>query len=246
MSEQQFEPPVPRTFRIATIAGTTVDVRISFLVLTGLFVFINLDGQIPLQFALLWVPVLFFSVLIHELAHAGTIAAFGYGASHIELGGWGGETTNRRRSRPWQEVLISLAGPASSIVLAILLRLLLMRLPLERTSELLVEFLRLMVVANQAWAIFNLIPIVPLDGGHIVLHGLRQVIRPARAFTIATWVSIVLGTALGLASAFLWRQWFVAIIAASLVMQNWAQWQHFQRMRAEHESAVRSGDEPPR
>lgn len=223
-------------FRVATIAGTTVDVRISFLVLSGLFVLINLDGRVPLQFALLWIPVLFISVLVHELAHAATIGAFGFGASRIELGGWGGETTNRRRAKPWQEVLISLAGPLSSFALAILFKLILANLALGRTSALLVEFLSLMILANQAWAIFNLVPIVPLDGGHVVLHGLRQVMRPELAFTIATWVSIVLGTALGLASAFLWRQWFIAIIAASLVMQNWAHWQQLKRIRAERQA----------
>jgi Zn-dependent protease len=225
-------------FRVGTIAGTTIDVRISFLVLAGLFVLLNLDGQVPLQFALLWIPVLFVSVLVHELAHAGSIAAFGYGPSRIELGGWGGETTNRRRAKPWQEVLISLAGPLSSIALALLLRLLLRNLPMDRTSELAIEFLQMMILANQAWAIFNLIPIVPLDGGHIVLHGLRQVMRPALAFTIATWVSIVLGVALGLAAAVLWHQLFITIIAASLVMQNWAHWKQFQQMRAEHAAAA--------
>jgi len=243
MTELQPGPPAPRLFRVATIAGTTVDVRVSFLVLAGLFVLVNLDGQVPLKFALLWVPVLFVSVLAHELAHAGTIAAFGFGPSRIELGGWGGETMNRRRAKPWQEVLISLAGPLSSIALAFALQLLLRSLPLARTSAMTVEFLQMMILANQAWAIFNLIPIVPLDGGHIVLHGLRQMIRPVLAFTIATWVSIVLGIALAAAAAFLWHQLFVVIIAASLVMQNWAQWRQFQRMRAER--LANAGPETP-
>lgn len=239
MTHEPAEHATPRMFRIATIAGTTIDIRISFLVLAGAFVLINLDGQVPLKSALLWVPVLFVSVVIHELAHAGAIAAFGYGASRIELGGWGGETMNRRRAKPWQEVLISLAGPASSIVLAYTIIILARRFHLERADPLLIEFLELMIFANRAWGIFNLLPIVPLDGGQIVLHGLRQMIRPGLAFTIATWISLILGTLLGLAAAFLWQQWFVAIIAASLVMQNWARWQEFGRLRAAHEAALR-------
>jgi Zn-dependent protease len=244
MTAGDMTPREPRVFRVATIGGTTVDVRISFLVLAGAFVLINLDGRVPLQYALLWIPVLFVSVLVHELAHAGTIAAFGYGASSIELGGWGGETMNRRNAKPWHEVLISLAGPASSIALAYLLLWLVVSLELGSANDLLVEFLRLMILANRAWGIFNLLPIVPLDGGQIVLHGLRHMIRPVLAFTIATWVSIVLGGLLGLAAAFLWKAWFIAIVAASLVMQNWARWQEFERYRAARETP--STEEDPR
>ncbi len=238
------QPPEPRRFRIATVAGTTIDVRISFIVLAGLFVLLNLDDQVPLQFALLWVPVLFVSVLIHELAHAGTIGAFGYGSSRIELGGWGGETMNRRRAKPWQEVLISLAGPASSIALAYLLLFVATRMELDRTNPLLVEFIQMMILANRAWGIFNLIPIVPLDGGQIMLHGLSQIIRPVVAFKVSTWVSIALGVGLGIAALVIWKALFVAIIAASLVMQNWARWQQFGRLRAAHEAASRSSGSP--
>lgn len=166
MTDHGMSPhPEPRRFRVATIAGTTVDVRISFVVLAGAFVLLDLDRQVALNLALLWIPVLFVSVLIHELAHAGTIAAFGHGPSAIELGGWGGETVNRRRAKPWQEVLISLAGPASSIALAYLVLWILMSVPHAKTHTLLLAFLEMMVFANQAWGIFNLIPILPLEGG---------------------------------------------------------------------------------
>ena len=48
---------------------------------------------------------------MHELAHAGTIGAFGFGPSRIILAGLGGVTFNERRAKPWQDLLISLAGP---------------------------------------------------------------------------------------------------------------------------------------
>ncbi|MBI2212347.1 MAG: M50 family metallopeptidase [Acidobacteria bacterium] len=236
--------PAARRFRVATIAGTTIDVRISFVVLAGVFVLLELDRQVPLKLALLWIPVLFVSVLIHELAHAGTIAAFGFGTSRIELGGWGGETFNRRRAAPWQEMLISLAGPASSLALAYLVIWILPSLQQAKTNTLLLAFMAMMAFANQKWGLLNLVPILPLDGGQIVLHGLRHVVRPALAFTFATWLSLVLSAVLGAAAAFLYQQWILAFIALSLVMQNWAQWKEFKKWIAGREAAHAGEGDP--
>lgn len=245
MTAEQPTPPEARRFRIMTIAGTTVDVRPSFIILAGLFVILDLDRQVPIERAALWIPVLFLSVLVHELAHASVIALFGHGSSEIELGGWGGQTVNRRRSASWQEILISVAGPLSSIALAQVLYVVVTRLPLESTNELLLDFLRMMVMANRAWGIFNLIPIIPLDGGQILLHGLAHVVRPAAAFVASTWISIALSLALGLSALIFWKAYFVAIIAASLVMQNWGQWQAWRRFRASHPNDSGSDDSRP-
>ena len=160
-------------FKIGTIGGTPIWVRPSFLILVALFVFLDLDRQVSLAHALFWVPVLLISVLVHELAHAAAIAAFGYGSSTIELGGWGGQTSNARRSRPWHEIVISVAGPVSSLVLGGLF-LLAFVLFHDRMATDVFVFVRLMLWANIAWGIFNLFPIYPLDGGQVLFNALCQ------------------------------------------------------------------------
>ena len=101
----------------------------------GLFVASFYNQQQGLRYALLWAPVLFLSVLLHELAHAATIAAFGYGASQIVLSGMGGVTINQRRALPWQDTLISAAGPASSFLVAWLTTLSMSNVPTAQATR---------------------------------------------------------------------------------------------------------------
>jgi stage IV sporulation protein FB len=209
-------------FRLGSVGGTPIWVRPSFFILVGLFVFIDLDSKVKLEHALLWIPVILISVLVHELAHAGAIAAFGYGSSTIELGGWGGQTSNARSSRPWHEIVISAAGPLSSLALGGLFLLAFVSYH-DQMPPGLFAFVRLMLWANFAWAIFNMLPIFPLDGGQVLFNALCHFIENHKALGATVAVSIVLALALGLGA--LWgRMFFVAIVSASLLFQNWQTW----------------------
>jgi Zn-dependent protease len=210
--------------------GTTIWLRPSFLILMALFVFLDLDSQVKIAHALLWIPVLLVSVLVHELAHAATIAAFGYGPSTIELGGWGGQTSNARRSKPWHEVVVSVAGPVSSLLLGGCFLVIFIAAHEQFTPEVFV-FVRLMLWANIAWGIFNMLPIFPLDGGQVLFNSLCHFTASQKALGVTTVLSIVLALTLGLGA--LWaRQFFVAVIAASLVMQNWQTWKSLRDYRS--------------
>ena len=102
---------------LGTILGTTITLDFSFLILIVFFVFSDIQTA-GVRYALLWVPVLFISILFHELAHASMIGILGFGPSQILLEGIGGVTVNERRARGWPDLLISAAGPASSFLLA--------------------------------------------------------------------------------------------------------------------------------
>ncbi len=66
--------------------------------------------------------------------------------------------------------LISLAGPASNIILAIILSLIIRTNPFTGPAALLLDaILRPSIYLNIVLAIFNLIPIHPLDGGKILI-----------------------------------------------------------------------------
>ena len=210
---------------LGSIRKTTIDIDFSFLIIVGLFVVLNYNPQAGIHYALLWIPIVFISVLIHELAHAGMIGLLGFGSSQIILGGMGGVTINQRRAKPWQDFLISVAGPFSSFVLMFVASLA-QATAIAQSDKMLVELLPRLAWANWAWGIFNLIPVPPLDGGHATRDLFRMFLNERSAFVVAIWIAIVGG---GAASVYLFRAgaFFVAIYVAWFVYLAFQQWQYF-------------------
>lgn len=213
---------------LGSIGGTTIDVDISFLILIVFFVASFYNPTVGLQYALLWAPVLFLSILLHELAHAGVIGLFGYGHSQIVLGGMGGVTINTRRARPWHDMLISSAGPLASFGLAWLSTQVMLRVPYVRRDAMLVAFVPLLRSANIWWGYFNLIPVSPLDGGHVVRHFFRIFLSERAAFVAAVWIAMIGGTiivVLGILSRLL----LISVLIGWYVYVNFQQWQYFRK-----------------
>lgn len=213
---------------LGSIRGTTITVDFNFLILIVFFVAMNYNAQLGIHYALLWIPILFVSVLIHELAHAGMIGAFGFGSSDIVLTGMGGVTINRRRAKAWQDMLISLAGPIASFALMYLCAVIYQRVTVAHTDAMLNALLPRMYAANRLWGLFNLIPVPPLDGGHAVREGLRIFLRDRTAFVIAVWVALIGGTAIAIL-IFMGGQWFIALYIALFVYRAFESWQHFRK-----------------
>lgn len=213
---------------LGSIRGTTITVDFSFLIIVALFVASAYNPALGVHYALLWAPVLFISVLIHELAHAAVIGLFGYGSSDIVLGGMGGVTINRRRARPFQDVAISVAGPLASFLLAWLMSLIMANVPYVRHDPMLIVFLPFMRQANIWWGVFNLLPINPLDGGHAVRNLLRTFLRENTAFVISVWIAIVVGVLVVIAG--LLAKWiFLAMLIAWYVFVNWQSWVYYKQ-----------------
>lgn len=211
---------------LGSIGGTSIDIDASFLILMGLFVLTFYNPRQGMLYALLWIPVIVISILLHELAHAGTIALFGYGRSHIVLAGMGGMTINDRSARPWHDMVISAAGPASSFVLAWIVTLIMVNVGAASRDPMLAAFLPLLRSASIWWGVFNLIPVSPLDGGHVVRNFFRMFLSERVAFTVAVWIAIVVGA--GVVVLGLWaRYFFVAILIAWYVFTNYQQWKMF-------------------
>jgi len=205
--------------RLLSVGKTTIDVEASFLIICALFVLSDFQSA-GIQYALLWVPVLFVSVALHELAHAGASAMFGYGGSRIVLAGLGGFTMNTAKKRPWHDMVISFAGPASSFVIAFAAS----RIPAR--DPMLAALLPLLTQANIFWGIFNLVPVSPLDGGHVVRNFLRTFLRDRTAFIIAIWVAFIAG-AVVIAISIVVKYYILAFLIAWYVWMNFQQWQYF-------------------
>lgn len=214
---------------LGSIRGTTINVDISFFILIVFFVAANYRPGVGIEYALIWIPVVFLSVLIHELAHAVAIGMFGYGPSDIILGGMGGETRNQRRARPWHDMVISLAGPFSSFLIAAVAYYAATRVPFAQTDPMLREFVPRMLWANVFWGIFNLIPTAPLDGGQAVRNFFRMFLSERRAFVIAVWIGMVGGAFAAFVAGFIFRQIFIALFLAWFVFMNYQAWEAFRR-----------------
>lgn len=210
---------------LGTIFGTTITLDFSFLILIIFFVMTDVQ-QAGMRYALLWIPVLLVSILWHELAHAAMIGALGFGSSSIILEGIGGATYNERRARPWQDLLISAAGPASSFLLAWLISLIVANVPAATRDPFLSALLPLMARANFWWAIFNLLPIGPLDGNGILRNFFRLFLSERPAFVISIWISLLVGVGVVILTLIA-RQFFIAILVAWYVWTSWTQWQFF-------------------
>lgn len=213
---------------LGSIRGTSIDIDFNFVFLVLFFVVLNYDAQAGIQYALIWIPVLFISVLIHELAHAAMIGILGFGSSHIVLTGMGGVTINQRRSRPWQDLLISLAGPGASFGIWFLSLLLIQNVELVHTDRMLAALMPRLASANLFWAFFNLIPVPPLDGGHATREFFRIFLSEKNAFVISIWIAIVVGAGV-VVLALVSRQFILGLYIAWFVYMAFQQWQYFKQ-----------------
>ena len=124
------------------------------------------------------------SVLIHELGHAVAHRSFGAQPT-VTLTGFGGYTLGPVQPRG-RSLVVSLAGPGAGFLFAII------GLALSQTvtsdSEVIETALDDLVLVNVFWGVFNLLPILPLDGGHVAqdLFG----IRTARVLSLAGAVAL--------------------------------------------------------
>ncbi len=133
-------------------------------------------------------------VLLHELGHSFTARYFGAKTNSITLHCYGGlaevnqNDWPRLLAKPYKSLLVWLAGPMVNIALFFLLGLL---APLFAGHPAALYDLRYLRMINLAIAIFNLLPVFPLDGGGI-LYSLLKMILPNRiAIRITSVVGII-------------------------------------------------------
>lgn len=208
-----------------TLFGVPVRVHGSFWLTALILGWMHYRGLAPgaMAFAIgAWVPIVFVAVLVHELGHALVGKRFGL-RPDVHLVAMGGLTTwpAGRNLSHGRSILVSAAGPAVGIVIGG--AVLAFQLFGPRVPPLLDLALSAVVWTNLGWAIFNLVPILPLDGGQIVaaildrLFGVRGQ-RWARLFSVVVACALI---ALGLAL----RSMFMVLMLGLLAMQNYRAWQ---------------------
>jgi Zn-dependent protease len=151
------------------------------------------------------------SVLVHELAHAFAARASGVPVRHIALTWFGGYAEFYvRPARHWQEVIIALAGPLANLAIGAGTLLLASTSFQDTTqswregSDIVIAVRDANVIERAVWmlgwlnvslGLFNQLPGLPLDGGHVLRSVLSGVISSRLAHAIAAFAGLLIGLA---------------------------------------------------
>lgn len=174
-----------------------------------------MGGDRDLVLLALWVGIVFVSILGHELGHALAMRHFGDRAASISLYAFGGLAQGRGWRSRSQQIIISAAGPAFSAALGVLGSLVdSILLPESRIAFYGLHF---WLWINIGWTLFNILPVIPLDGGRIS----EAIFGPAharQAYRLSMIVAIVMAV-IGL----LYFGWWTALLFGMLAYSNWQQ-----------------------
>jgi len=124
--------------------------------------------------------VLFLSIVVHELAHAVVAKRLGYSVMGITIHFMGGGTfikefLNKEGINPSEEIKICIAGPISNILLGFFTFAYL--IPANSSfSFYLINCLGFFGFLNLFLAVYNLLPVWPLDGGRILHAFANQIL----------------------------------------------------------------------
>lgn len=211
------------SLRIATFFGIPVQVHWTF----GLLVAWLLYGSYQQGYSMretaltgLFFVAIFICVILHEYGHALTARFFGVGTRDITISPIGGiARLDRMPEKPYQELLVAIAGPLVNVAIAALLliayvvyyglrggalRDMLFGFFLRDSNffpvgmTIIDIFLLGMVALNSILAIFNMLPAFPMDGGRVLRALLSIRLGRLRATRIATITGQVLAGGLAI------------------------------------------------
>ena len=192
------------SFRLIRVLGTEVKVHLTFLfLLVGLWIAIQRGSGTDAALATTgFILALFLCILLHEFGHILMARRFGIRTPDVILLPIGGVARlERMPEEPRQELLIALAGPAVTLVIAALLATwVLLRgepfvlQPYEGEPP---DFPRDLMRVNLVLLVFNLVPAFPLDGGRVLRALLTMRMSHVQATRIAARVGQALAMGLG-------------------------------------------------
>lgn len=191
------------------------------------FASVDRDSPGAPMLLVIWAGALLLSILVHELGHAFAMRYYGIDSRIVlyHFGGlaipasFGAWNAARRRHQlaPLQSLIVSAAGPAAQLLLAAVVyaagRALSMRLSLDDmlmdyfgitppdtpvpSSAAAYAIFNALIEPSVFWAIFNLLPIIPMDGGNI-MRELLVLNRNRDPYRNAHWVSIIVAVLVGI------------------------------------------------
>jgi Zn-dependent protease len=156
---------------------------------------------------IIWMGIIFISILFHEFGHALLSLAFGQ-RPRIEIVAFGGLTyPEGPKLSAWKEFIVIFAGPLFGFILFTAAYFLL-KLPIQNTY--LLYFLKATQFVNLFWTIVNLIPVLPLDGGQLV-RVILEVFLGVKAWRYTHFISIAIASCFAI-FFFVYGDYFIGAI----------------------------------
>ncbi|QFU17950.1 site-2 protease family protein [Microvirga thermotolerans] len=160
---------------VARIAGTAVRIHVTFLLF---LVWIGasywrMGGREAAVEGVLFMVLLFACVLAHEFGHILAARRFGIRTPEVTLWPIGGiASLERLPSKPREELIVAVAGPAVNVAIAALI-VLALGIGLGDAATAAMDDPRTSLLARLAGAniflvVFNLLPAFPMDGGRVL------------------------------------------------------------------------------
>jgi Zn-dependent protease len=208
MQADQLQPQpqtrITGSLSFLTLFGIPIRLHLTFAILLVFLLVVGVSGSQSAATMVLYVLALFGSVLIHEMTHAVVARRYGIRTLEIVMLPFGGVARLERQPQKWEEMWISLAGPAANLVIAgalfAWLNLHHGLVPVEDLTKPSDGNLLMRIAAgNLILALFNLLPAFPMDGGR-VLRAILATRRPEHEATrIAARIGMALAALMGLA-----------------------------------------------
>ena len=193
---------------------------------------------------LIWLVVVFVSILVHELGHALTMRFFGQQARIVlyiggglavpdsVFGSYGSALTTN------EQILMLLAGPGAGFLLAgltlgsvvalggkigIFFLYNLFPFPLidlPTGGAWIGAIIWALLWVNIFWGFINLVPAYPLDGGQVARHLWLKIDR-WDGLRKSLWLSIITGAIVALGGLLIMRSFYIAILFGLLAFQSY-------------------------
>lgn len=245
--------PLHWAVRVGRIARIDVKVHVTFVLVLALGAYQwGRHGLRGAVFGVVSMLLLFVCVTLHELGHGLVARSFQLPTDEIVLYPFGGAAkVDRDPPRAIQELIVAGAGPIVNVAISAVLAVVtgarlewqamsgetLTRADLQEPS--LNTLLVWLLSANVMMAVFNMIPVLPMDGGRVLraLLGLRM--STDRATQIAVVGGVLLGGG-GLALGAVGGNVVLAVTAGVVVVGAVAEWPRESRRSPLH--FLRAGD----
>ena len=184
---------------MGSVFGVPIRLHFTFILLLVLLTVFGLNGTESGVTQVLYLAMLFLSVLLHEIGHALVSTRFGIRTIEIVVFPIGGIARLERQPKPKEEFWIALAGPMVNLAIAMALFVYIgntrgVGAILQPTEDNLTERI---AYGNLALAVFNMLPAFPMDGGRV----LRSLLARFRSEADATRIAAASGRILAMGLA---------------------------------------------
>ena len=170
--------------------GVPVQIGGSFILLFFVFVSFN-HGPREMMYDLAFLGLLVGSIFLHELGHAWGCLIQNVPVRRIMIYGGGGFCERTRSATRYEQELIVAMGPIVNLVIWAVASLSLPFLTANGSYGNLAWTLETLAYINIFLAIFNLLPVHPLDGGKLFQLLLMRFLKPSSATRISGGVGLL-------------------------------------------------------